>query len=143
MCHCVDLAIGGQQGRDEQSAAGQVLGVTKGGDRDIDPAAAAHEGGEIGRHHHGGDVLGLELAFLVPGVHAETLQHADQGLAGENGRIELVASAIEANDQPIANQLIVADTLDIGDILDAHLGRRRPAEEVQKNHGQGQKTAAS
>ena len=57
----VDLAVGGQQRGDQQRAAGQVGGIAEGGDRDVDPAAAAGEGGQFGGDHDGGEVLGRQL----------------------------------------------------------------------------------
>jgi hypothetical protein len=85
------------------------------------------KGGQAGSDHDGRDILGLQSCFLVARVHAQPLQHPDQGLAGEDRGIEPVTRAVQPDDQPVADELIFPDALDIGDVLDAHLaqtGRR-------------------
>ena len=121
--HRVDLAVGGQQRRHQQRAAGQVGGVAQRGDRDIDPAAAARERRQFGGHHHRGDVLGFQLGHLVARIHAEPLQHPDQRFAGEHGVVQLVAGVVQPDHQAVADQLVLAHALDVGDVLDAHLRR--------------------
>ena len=66
--------------------------------------------------------LVASFGHLVAGVDAEPFQHADQRLAGEHRVVELVAGAVQADHQAIADQLVLANALDIGDVLDAHLG---------------------
>jgi hypothetical protein len=66
----------------------------------------------------GGDVLGLELGLLVARVDAEAFEHADQGLAGEDGGIGLSPVPLRADDEAVADQLVVADAFDVGDVLD-------------------------
>ena len=53
--------------------------------------ALGREGGKTGRHHHGGDVLGLH--GLAAGVDAQPLQHGLQALLGEGGVAQAVARA--------------------------------------------------
>ena len=43
-------------------------------------AARRGEGGQVGGHHHGGDVLGLH--GLAAGVDAQPLQHGLDAIAG-------------------------------------------------------------
>ena len=134
--HRVDLAVSGEQRGDQQGAAGQVGGVAQCGDGDIDPAAAAGEGGQIGGHHDGGDVLGGQLGHLVPRVHAEALQHPDQRFAGEHRVVQLVAGVVQPDHQAVADELVLADALDIGDVLDAHLGQGRQSGHEGNQQGQ-------
>ena len=49
---------------------------------------------------------------------------AVQRLLGEGDVVERVAGAIEADDEAIADQLVLAHALDIGEVLDAR-GRAR------------------
>ena len=102
-------------------ASGQVRGVAEGRDRDVDTAAVAREGGQLGRHHDGGDVLGGKDGDLVPGVHAEAFEHPDQRFAGEDVVVQLVAGAVQSHDQAVADQLVLAHALDVGDVLDPHV----------------------
>ncbi len=118
--HAIHLAIGAEHRRHQQRAAGEVLGIAQGGDGDVEPAAAAREGRQLRGDDHRRQVLGLQLGFLVAGVDAEPLQHADQRLAGEHGGIELVAGAVQPDHQAVADELVLADALDIGDVLDPH-----------------------
>jgi hypothetical protein len=132
--HGINLAVGCQHRGHQQGAAGQVGGVAEGGDGHVDPAAAAGEGGQLGGHHDGGDILGGELGHLVAGVHAQAFQHADQRFPGEHGVVQLVAGVVQPDHQAIADELVLADSLDIGDVLDADLGagRQRGGERDQQ-----------
>ena len=69
--------------------------------------------------------LVCELRHLVAGVDAQPLQHADQRFAGEHGVVQLVAGVVQPDHQAVADQLVLADALDVGDVLDADLGRGR------------------
>ena len=70
-------------------------------------------------------------------VDAEPLQHRLQRLLGEGDVVEGVAGAVEADHQAIADELVLAHALDIGEVLDA---RRRPGAnrdaQARQNHGQ-------
>ena len=123
LCHRIHLAIGGQHGRHKQRSPGEIGGVAEGGNGDIDPAAAGGEGGQVGGDHHRGNVLGGEFGNLVAGVHAQPFQHPDQRFTGEHRVVQLVASVVQPDDKAITDQLVLADTLDAGDVLDADLRR--------------------
>ena len=47
-------------------------------------------------------------------------------LLGEHRAIEPVTGAVEADDEAVADQLVLSNSLDVGDVLDAHLGRDGP-----------------
>jgi hypothetical protein len=92
---------------------------------------------------HRGDIIGFKGIDLVAGVDPEPFQHPGQALAGENRRVEAVTGAIEADDQAIADQHILAHTLEIDDVLDARCRtgrcgrqdqRRREGERRQQHH---------
>ncbi len=121
--HGIDLAIGAEQGGDHQRAAHEVGRIAERGDGDVDAVAVAGERGKLGGDHDRGDVLGRERLGLVHGVDAEPLKHADQRLAGEDRGHQPVAGAVEADDEPIADELVGAHAFDVGDVLDADLRR--------------------
>ena len=77
-------------------------------------------GGRLRGHHHGGDVAGADGGAADVDAHA--LQHRLQRLLGEGDVVEGVAGAVEADDQAIADQLVLPHALDIGEVLDP--GRR-------------------
>jgi hypothetical protein len=142
--HRVHLAVGRKKRRHEQRAAGEIGGVAEGRNCDIDAAAAAGEGREVGGDHHRGDVLRVELENLVPGVHAQPFQHPDQRFTREHRFVQLVAGVVQPDDKAVADELVFADTLDTGDILDADLRRRgqggdeqNKQDERAENLGQG------
>ena len=76
--------------------------------------------------------LVCSLALLVARVDAEPLEHADQRLAGEHGAVELVAGAVEPDDEAVSDELVVADTFDVRDVLDPHLRRRLTGEDGEQ-----------
>ena len=80
-------------------------------------------GRQVGRHHHGGDVAGAQR--LAADVDAEPLQHRLQRLLGERDVVERIAGAVEADHEAVADELVLAHALDVGEILDAR--RRRHA----------------
>lgn len=123
LSHSIHLAIGGQQRRHKQRSASEIGGVAEGGNGDIDPAAAAGEGGQVGGDHHRGNVLGGEFGNLVAGVHTQPFQHPDQRFTGEHRVVQLVPGVVQSDDKAVADQLVLADTLDAGDVLDTDLSR--------------------
>jgi hypothetical protein len=86
-------------------------------------APIAREGGQVGRDHDRGDVLGLELDRLVGGVDPQPLQHPDQRLARKYRIVKLVAGVVQANDEAVADELVGPDPLDVGDVLNTDLAR--------------------
>ena len=130
----IDLAVGAEQRRDQQRAALQRLGVAEGRDRHVEPRALRREGGQVGRHHDGGDVGGAQVGAAR--VDAEALEHRLQGLPGEGRVVEGVAGAAEADDEAVADELVLAHALDLGEILDARQRQGRRA--VGREHGRAQ-----
>ena len=133
--HRIDVAVGAEQRRDQQRAALQALGVAERRDGDVDAGALGAEGRQVRRHHHGGDVAGAQR--LAADVDAEPLQHRLQRLLGERDVVERVAGAVEADDEAVADQLVLAHALDVREVLDARGGARRRIERRER------KTAAS
>ena len=119
----IDVAVGAEQRRDQQRAALQALGVAERRHRDVDARALGAEGRQVGGDHDGGDVAGAH--GLAADVDAEPLQHRLQRLLGERDVVERVAGAVEADHQAVADELVLAHALDIGEVLDAR--RRRHA----------------
>jgi hypothetical protein len=73
-----------------------------------------------GRHVAGANLLAAD-------IDAEPLEHALQGLLGERRVVERIAGTVEADHEAIANQLVLANTLDIREVLDARSrSRARP-----------------
>ncbi len=81
------------------------------------------EGRQIGGDHDRGDVAGAQL--LAADVDAEPLQHALQRLLGERRIVERVAGAVEADDEAVTDELVLADAFDAGEVFDARRRRRR------------------
>ena len=118
----VDVAVGAEQGGDEQGAALQVLGVAERGDRDIHPRALGAEGRQVAGDHDGGDVAGADGGAADVDAHA--LEHRLQRLLGEGDVVQRVAGAVEADDEAVADQLVLPHAFDVGEILDPR-GRAR------------------
>jgi hypothetical protein len=95
----------------------QILGIAERGDRDIHPRALGSEGGQIAGDHHRGDVAGADGGAADVDAHA--LEHRLQRLLGEGNVVEGIAGAVEADDEAVADQLVLADAFDIGEILDS------------------------
>jgi hypothetical protein len=87
---------------------------------------------QVGGDHDRGHVAGADL--LAADIDAEPFQHALQGLLGERRIVQRIAGAVEANDQTIADQLVLPDPLDIGEVLDPRGGPRngRGADEYRQ-----------
>ena len=119
----VDVAVGAEQRRDQQRAAFQAFGVAHRRGGDVDAGALGGERRQVGGDHDGGDVAGADL--LAADVDAEPFQHGLQRLLGERRIVERIAGAVEADDEPIAEQLVLPDTLDTGEVFDARRRRRR------------------
>ena len=62
--------------------------------------------------------------------HAEFLQHVDDALHRERRLRGLIAGAVEADHQSVADQLVAAHAGDDGQVLDP-LGRRQPRQQTQ------------
>ena len=121
----IDVAVGAEQRGDQQGAALQALGVAQRRDRHVDAGALGAERRQVAGHHDGGHVAGADGG--AADVDAEPLQHGLQRLLGERDIVQRVAGAVEADDQAVADQLVLAHALDIGEVLDARgrAGRRR------------------
>ena len=131
----IDVAVGGEQRRDQQHAALQALGVAERGDGNVYPGALGAEGRQVGGHHHGGDVAGAQV--LAADIDAEPLEHRLQRLLGEGDVVERVAGAVEPDHEAVTDKLVLPHTLDIGEVFDA---RRRPGvnrDEQGQNDRQG------
>ena len=118
----IDVAVGAEQGGDEQGAALQVLGVAERGDRDVHPRALGAERRQVAGDHDGGDVAGADGGAADVDAHA--LEHRLQRLLGEGDVVQRVAGAVEADDEAVADQLVLPHAFDVGEILDPR-GRAR------------------
>ena len=133
----VDIAVGGQKRRDEQDAALQALGVAERRHGDVDAGSLRAEGGQVGGHHHGGDIAGAQR--LAADVQAQPFQHRLQGLLGEGRIVDGVAGAVEADHEAVADQLVLAHAFHIGEVLDARGGGERTCagQQRQRDGGRG------
>src|SRR6266436_6491125 len=109
--HRIDVAVGAEQGGDEQGAALQILRIAERGDRDVHPGALGAERGQIAGHHHGGDVAGADGGAADIDAHA--LEHRLQRLFGEGNVVQGVAGAVEADYQAVADQLVLPHAFDV------------------------------
>ncbi len=126
----IDIAVGAEQRRDQQRAAFEALGVAHGGGGDVDAGALGGERRQVGGDHDGGDVAGADL--LAADIDAKPFQHRLQRLLGERRVVERVAGAVEPDDEPIADQLVLPHALDIGEVFDARRRRRRRTRHSRK-----------
>ena len=138
--HRVYLAIRAQQRGHQKGAAFQAGGIAKGADGDVHAGALCRKGTQIAGDHDGRHIVGAQIG--VAGVDAKTFQHRLQALLGERGAVEGVAGAVEADHQPVADQLVFAKSLDGHQILDARCGQRgaenRVCGDKYNHHGRRQ-----
>jgi hypothetical protein len=118
----VDIAVGAEEGGDQEGAAEQALGVAHSRRGHIDARTLRRERRQGGRHHDRGHVPGTDL--LAADIDTEPHQHPLQGLLGERGIVQRVAGCVEADDETVADELVLPDALDVGEVLDAR-GRSR------------------
>lgn len=85
---------------------------------------------EIARDHHGGDVAGADGGAADVDAHA--LEHRLQRLLGEGNVVERVAGAVEADDEAVADELVLPHALDVGEVLDARSRACRRDRERQR-----------
>jgi hypothetical protein len=121
--HRIGFAIGGNERRQDQCAARQRAGIAQRRDADIDPRTAGDERRQCRRYDHGGDIARAGRALRHPHPHA--VEHGAERLLRERRIAQAVAGGGEADDETIADELIVAHPLDRGDILDARLRKAR------------------
>ena len=77
----------------------------------------------------------MDFYFVGLNRNAHALQHTGKGLDHKYGFIA-VAGTIQANHQTIADQLILAYSLDVRDVLDAHpMGSIDQAKDYQQQKG--------
>jgi hypothetical protein len=60
----------------------------------------------------------LGLHDLPAGIGAQSFEHGLDALLGEGRVYQAVAGAVQAHDQPVANQHIVTDALNLDQVLD-------------------------
>ena len=100
------------------------------------------KGGSVGGDHHGGDVAGAQLRAADVDAHA--VEHRLQRLLGERRVAQAVAGALEADDEAVADELVVAHALQRGDVLDARAaGERRGADAGERQRSSGTTQAAA
>jgi hypothetical protein len=129
------------QGRYQQRAAAQALGIGDGIHGDVDGLTGLDEGRHDGMDRHGRDVL--ELRSDGRGhYHAQLSQHVQQRLDGEGRLAGLVAGAVQADHQAISDELVGAHALHLRHVLDTfgmdegggQPKRQREAEPVEVTH---------
>jgi hypothetical protein len=113
----VDVAVRTEQRRDQERPALEALGVTERRYGHVDRGALGGEGGQVRRHHHGRDVAGVDSQ--PADVDAEALEHRLQRLFGERDVVEEVAGLVEPDHEAVADELVLAHALDVGEVLDA------------------------
>ena len=119
---CVNFVVRTKQRCLQEHAALQCRRVTHGGDRDVEARAVLGEGLDICRDHDGGDVLRRERGCRYGDT--EALQHVRHALHGVRGI--LVAHTREADDEAVADELVLTRAGDHDEILDARAnGERR------------------
>ena len=128
----VDVVVGAHEGCCDKRAAEQAAGVAQGADRDVDTAAVANEGRQCCGHHDRRDVGGVQVD--AANIDPKTLEHADEGLLGKRRIRQFIARPVDADHQPVTDELVIAYALEIGDVLDPGGGERVARGEEQGEH---------
>jgi hypothetical protein len=121
----INVAVGALERRGDQHAAAQAFRVAERRHVDVDRLPRLREGRQRGRDHHRGHVLGLQLHARRHG-HAHLRQHRRQALRRERRALALVARAVEADDEAVADERVAAHALHGGNFLDARCRVCRP-----------------
>jgi hypothetical protein len=133
----VDLTVGTGERRHDQRTAAQGGCIAQRTDVHVDAAARAGKGRQVGSNHHSRRILRIGLTALRG--NAKILQHRAHGLFRERRGTEAIAGALETDDQAIADQLVVASSLQGRDVLDSrgHGRCRRDGQDIrgQKRDG--------
>ncbi len=79
---------------------------------------------QLGGDHDTGHIFDIDIALIER--HPQILHHIDQTLTGE-GRPGTIAGAVKADYEPIADQLVVADSSNRGQILQSCCARLVPS----------------
>ena len=114
----VDLPIEAVQRRDQQRSAAQALGIRDRVDGDVDGLPRLDERRQHRVHRHRRDVLQLRRHV---GRHrdAELREHVRQRLHRERRLAGLVAGAVQADHEAVADELVGAHALHLRHVLDA------------------------
>src|SRR5690606_1547388 len=126
LCKGVDVAVRAAQRRHQQAAATQALRVADRGNRDVDRLPRFREWRKIRLDRNGGNVLELQVDARR-NRDTELRKHVLDALHGEGCLAGLVTRAVEADDEAITHQLVVAHPGDAGKVLDP-VGERMLAE---------------
>ena len=121
----VHLSVSPAQGSHQEDAALKIAGVADGGRGDVDLRSRLRERGQCCRHHNGSGIGNLDRGGGDRNAHLQ--EHVGEALRGEDGLL-LVAGAVEANHDAVADQLIVAYAFDRDQILEPRGGRQRGGE---------------
>lgn len=144
LCFGVDLAVVAVEGGHQEDTAFEAFGVADRGDGDVDLHAALGEGGQRGGDKDGGYVFDDDGALRD--LDAEALEGIGEGLDGEEGLLAIAAAA-KADDEAVADELVVADTLDFGDVAEADLtvagGGEQGCGQREQDGGEREETLAA
>ncbi len=114
----VDLAVVAVEGGHQEDTAFEAFGVTDRGNGDVDFHAALGEGGQGSGNEDGGYVFDNDGALRD--LDPQALEGVGEGLDGEESLLAIAAAA-KADDEAVADELVVADALDLGDVAEANL----------------------
>ena len=131
----IDLTVRTEHWRDQERTAEKTARISKCGDGNVNLHTLAGKGRKLRRDHNGGDVLGIERRIVR--IHAKPLQHADQALFGEDVARKRIASAVQADDQSVTDENVLAYAFDVDDIFDPGLRDCRISpRQTYRNQGQ-------
>ena len=91
----------------------------------------------MGRDQHGGYVAGAQIR--IADIDVEALHQRVQRLAGKGRVPQCIARPVEAYDQAVSDELVVAHALNVSDVLDARIGVHRSNQEQAEGEN-GEKT---
>ena len=110
----------------------RFLAVAERRHRDVHAGALGAERRQVAGDHDGRDVAGADGGAADVDAHA--FQHRLQRLLGEGDVVEGVAGAVEADDEAVADQLVLPHAFDVREILDPRrrVGRRHQRRQRDK-----------
>ena len=121
LSRCVHEIVGTAQLREDERPALQACCITHRRNGDVDVVARMRERRQKRRYHHRCDVARLDVGCL--GGNAERLKRVLNRLTREE-RTRRVAASGEADDEPVADELVTRDALNARDIFEPHILRR-------------------
>ncbi len=139
----VDRLIGARKRCHDKRAAGERLCVAQRRHHDVKARALRREGRQLRRDHDRGDVSRSRLVYRAADIDAHPVEHRLDRLLRKWRVAQRIARAIEPDDKTVADELVDADSSDVGYVLDAGFRPGSGARSKQKKQQGGAKLHCS